>query len=230
MASAYRWLVSEASSSGCPSSLHHVLHSYPPGPYTGTFVGIQYTGQAPQPPPIQPPQPTSTLSVNGRYAQAAGDFDSHHFAVWGRTALLDSGLIQDVVTNHPADIMLLMLGFNDITWSVTNTIKHLLDCVKSNASARLSADAHGLLNNIHQLIINARKAQPNMAFAIANVPHRPGFQSIYDRTENYNQLLPQALVKWNTTQSPLYLVHLEENYDCGASGKALDVVLLDYKL
>lgn len=65
-----------------------------------------------------------------------------------------------------------------------------------------------------------------MVFAIANVPHRPGFQSIYDRTENYNRLLPQALAKWNTTQSPLFLVQLEENYDCGASGKAVNPINL----
>lgn len=86
------------------------------GPYTGTFLGAQRTGQQPQPPPIVAPPPTTNLSVTGAYAKAAGTFDSHHFAVWGRTASYDISKIQSVVNDYPADIMLLMLGFNDIAW------------------------------------------------------------------------------------------------------------------
>lgn len=89
-----------------------------PGPYTGTFVGVHTIAQQPQPPPLTLPPPYNNLSVTDGYAYAAGDFDSHHFAVWGRTALLDIGMIEGVVQDHPADIMLLMLGFNDIAWYV----------------------------------------------------------------------------------------------------------------
>lgn len=72
----------------------------------------------PQPPPlfgtkIQP----VPYGNNGGYAKgvdASFLSGSYHFSVWGRAAAGDQGLIKDVLSQHPADLMLLMLGFNDL--------------------------------------------------------------------------------------------------------------------
>jgi hypothetical protein len=84
------------------------------GPYAGTVEPDPPS--APAPPPLYgAAPPTSSIKSSGGYAVGASvDFDSDHFAVWGRAAAVDKGLIQDVVAAHQADLMLLMLGFNDM--------------------------------------------------------------------------------------------------------------------
>lgn len=62
---------------------------------------------------------------------------------------MDKGLIKEVMAAHPADLMLLLLGFNDMGWFYSDSI--------------------GTLDSIHTLISNARAANPKIKFAIANV-------------------------------------------------------------
>jgi lysophospholipase L1-like esterase len=173
------------------------------GPYTGTVQPDPPS--APSPPPLYgTSQPTGPIKTSGGYAAGVSpDFNSNsnHFAVWGRAAAVDKGLIQDVVTAHQADLMLLMLGFNDMGW--------------------FYSDAPGTLDSIITLINNARAANPNLKFAIANVPQRTfigGRNDLPLNTDIYNGLLNNVIPGWSTTQSPVHLVHLQENYDCETTG------------
>ncbi|KAL6887012.1 carbohydrate esterase family 3 protein [Trichoderma evansii] len=145
------------------------------------FVG-PYSGTVP-PDPASPPSPpplygataqTTQVGTNGSYAKDVDpDFlrNSNHFAVWGRAAAVDKGLIGAVF--------------------------------------------------ISTLVSNARAVNPNLKFAIANVPQRSfigGRQDLVDNTNTYNQLLPAAISQWSTEQSPIQLVELQQNYDCQPSG------------
>ena len=139
----------------------------------------------------------------GGYAQ---DVDStflsncNHFAMWGHAAAVDKGL-KGVLQQHPTDMMLLMLGFNNIGWFYSN--------------------APGTINGIETLVSNAQAANPNLKFTIANVPQRSFIsrrQDLVDNTVTYNSLLPGAISKLTTEQSPISLVELEENYDCQPGG------------
>ncbi|CZR57589.1 uncharacterized protein PAC_07478 [Phialocephala subalpina] len=146
-------------------------------------------------------QTTNPVKSSGGYAVGvSANFDSHHFAVWGRAAAVDKGLIQDIVAAHQPDLMLLMLGFNDMGW--------------------FYSDAAGTLDSIKTLISNARTANPNLKFAVANVPQRTfitGREDLPLNTDIYNSLLSNAIPGWSTTQSPISLVKLQENYDCGTT-------------
>ncbi len=167
------------------------------GPYVGTVAPNQ-PAPAPPPPLYGVPQPTALPSTSGGYAAGvSAGFSSNHFAVWGRAAAVDKGLIQGVLDDHPADLMLLMLGFNDIGW--------------------FYSDARGTLDSINTLITNARAANPALRFAVANVPQRRfigGREDLVLNTDIYNSLLSNAIPSWSTAQSPIHLVHLQENYDC----------------
>ncbi|PYH32825.1 uncharacterized protein BO87DRAFT_311650 [Aspergillus neoniger CBS 115656] len=173
-----------------------------------TFVG-PYTGTV-QPDPAEPPTPpplygeetaSDQPKTSGGYAaDVAADFDRHHFAVWGRAAAVDKGLIRDVLGANPADLMLLMLGFNDMGW--------------------FYSDAPGTLDSIQTLISNARTVNPNLKFAVANVPQRSfigGREDLPISTNIYNALLRDAIPEWSTTDSPIHLVELQENYECEPS-------------
>ncbi|GLA08346.1 hypothetical protein AnigIFM60653_009877 [Aspergillus niger] len=160
-----------------------------------------YTGTAPSEPQAHGEHQTTLgqPKTSGGYApDVSPDFDRHHFAVWGRAAAIDKDLIFDVLSAHQADLMLLMLGFNDMAWFLS--------------------DASGTLDSIRTLVINARAANPNLKFAIANVPQRsliPGREDIPFNTNIYNALLRNAIPEWSTADSPIHLVELQENYDCG---------------
>lgn len=170
------------------------------GPYAGTVPPP--TASPPSPPAISGSAPTTEASseFSGGYARGVDQpflSDSEHFAVWGRAAAVDKGLIQGVLEQHPADLMLLMLGFNDMGW--------------------FYSDAPGTVDSIRTLISNARAANPSLKFAVANVPHRSfigGREDLVENTNIFNGLIPSALAQLSTTQSPIHLVHLAENYDC----------------
>ncbi|EFE38232.1 hypothetical protein TRV_07103 [Trichophyton verrucosum HKI 0517] len=173
------------------------------GPYTGTAQPAE--PQAPSPPRLYgTKEPMGAVKASGGYAPGASpEFDSHHFAVWGRAAAVDKGLIREVVAAHPPDLMLLMLGFNDLGW--------------------FYSDAAGTLDSMHTIINNARDANPRLKFAVANVPQRSfigGRDDLPVSTAIYNSLLRAALPKWSTKQSPIHLVELQENYDCEPSACA----------
>lgn len=173
------------------------------GPYTGTVPPQE--PHAPQPPPLYGATATSTqAATDGGYAKGVDSAflsNCNHFAVWGRAAAVDKGLIHDVLAQNEADLMLLMLGFNDMGW--------------------FYSDAGGTIDSVGELVTNARAANPNLKFAIANVPQRSyigGREDLIENTNIYNNLLPQAIAQWTTDESPIHLVQLEENYDCQPGG------------
>lgn len=172
------------------------------GPYSGTVP--PESASPPSPPPLYGATASTTQAgTNGGYAKDVDSgflSNSNHFAVWGRAAAVDKGLIAGVLQQTPADMMLLMLGFNDMGW--------------------FYSDAPGTIDSIGTLIANARSVNPNLKFAIANVPQRSfigGRQDLVDNTNIYNGLLPGAISQWSTAQSPIHLVKLQENYDCEPS-------------
>jgi lysophospholipase L1-like esterase len=124
---------------------------------------------------------------------------SNHFSIWGQQAAQDQGLIQAQVAAYMPDYLLVELGFNDIGWFVS--------------------DPPGLLITMETLITNARSANPNVNFAIANVPQRTFLGAVNaqlpEKTTTYNGLLAAAITGWSTATSKVQLVHFQENYDCG---------------
>ncbi|OTA07314.1 hypothetical protein A9Z42_0082030 [Trichoderma parareesei] len=138
------------------------------------------------------------LSLAGRRRQSAlrvmvvGDSMSQ-----GRAVAVDKGLIQGVLESTPADLILFMLGFNDMGW--------------------FYSDAIGTIDSVETFISNARAANPNIKLAVANVPQRSfigGREDLVENTEIYNALLAKYITQWTTEQSPIHLVELEQNYDC----------------
>ncbi|MFJ2024544.1 phosphatidylinositol-specific phospholipase C domain-containing protein [Streptomyces sp. NPDC087897] len=167
------------------------------GPYTGTKP--QETPSAPQPPRLQgEPEPApGPPRTSGAYAAGAEDFDSDHFAVWGRQAAQDKGLIKDQVTKYRPDLLLVGLGFNDMGWFVS--------------------DASGTLSSMEELVEEARAARSDLKFALANVPQRErigGRDDLITKTTAYNALLADAVPKWHTASSPVELVDWAGAYDC----------------
>ncbi|PVH78878.1 carbohydrate esterase family 3 protein [Cadophora sp. DSE1049] len=166
------------------------------------FVGpYQGTAQPDEPaPPSPPPLYGSTvaqepLHVSGGYA---ADFDSSHFAVSGRAAAVVQYVIQEVSSQYPADLMLIMLGFNDLGW--------------------FYSDDDGLISNMNSLINNARRSNPNMKFVIGTVPHRTfigGRQDLVINTDSYNRMLKAEAPGWSTQTSPVVVAPVREEYDCG---------------
>ena len=171
------------------------------GPYVGTVKPP--AAAPPSPPPLygQTTPPTSG-SFDGGYAIGVDPdwANARHFGAWGRAAATDQYLIEEVVQDYQPDLLLLMLGFNDLGWFYSNP--------------------SGTINSVYNLMENARRANPNLAFAIANIPQRSslGRKDLPANTDLYNQMLEQAIPYWNSNQSPVVLVHLQENYNCAVSG------------
>lgn len=168
------------------------------GPYKGTRPPPD---TAPPSPPLLKGEKAKDTGVLASGGYAAGiSFDSDHFSIWGQACAEDTGLIRDVVQNSQPDVMLVMLGFNDLGW--------------------FYSDDKGLLKNMQTFIANARAAKPNVKIALANVPQRTslGRQDLPDKTTAYNKALVDAIPSWSTDQSPIYLVKLQENYDCALGG------------
>ncbi|MFE0771555.1 fibronectin type III domain-containing protein [Streptomyces sp. NPDC058861] len=169
------------------------------GPYGGTKNKPVPAG--PSAPPIQgeiPPPSVEDPPVSGRYAAGVdADFDSDHFAVWGRQAAQDKKIIAGMVTRYRPDLLLVGLGFNDMGWFVSG--------------------AGGTLDSVKALIDNARSAKPDLRFAVANVPQRSaigGREDLPVTTSSYNAMLAAALPSWSTPASRVEPVDWAGAYDC----------------
>jgi lysophospholipase L1-like esterase len=171
------------------------------GPYTGTKSPD--APAAPSLPPLQGETPAAPAppDTSGAYAAGAQTFDSDHFAVWGRQAYQDKDLIrQQVATYHP-DLLLVGLGFNDMGWFVSGP--------------------DGTLASMKTLVDQARAANPDIRFALANVPQRTsigGREDLPRNTDTYNQMLADAIPSWSTSRSPVALVDWRGNYSCETGG------------
>ncbi|KAH9822090.1 carbohydrate esterase family 3 protein [Teratosphaeria destructans] len=173
------------------------------GPYIGTV------SPEPPSPPTPPPLYNSTgvaeaIDHAGGYAKGVDPAflsNCNHFSVWGQAVAVDKYLIKDVLHSHPADLILFMLGFNDIGWHYS--------------------DASGTIESVATFVEEARAANPDLQLAIANAPQRSymgGRDDLIRNTHKYNSLLPSFLSKWSTKQSPIHLVDLESNYACEPAG------------
>lgn len=141
------------------------------------------------------------MSVIGKYASgvdAAFLSNNADFANWGRAMAVDQGLIQNMLSQHPADLILVSLCFNDLGWYYS--------------------DCYGLLNTVQLFIQKARQANPNVKFAVANVPQRSFIRAdLVTNITTCNNLLPSYLSQFSTPQSEVHLVDFEHNYACGTT-------------
>lgn len=142
-------------------------------------------------------------------------FQSNHFAVWGRQIAQDIPLIRDVVKKYKPDILLVMLGFNDMGWFVSDaqgTLNSMVRVICRNDECTLT-----LNRQQEKFIQEARKANPGVKLAIANVPQRSfisGREDLPVKTSGYNHALPNLLKKYDSALSPTRLVDVASNYDC----------------
>ncbi|KAK3935262.1 receptor-type tyrosine-protein phosphatase F [Diplogelasinospora grovesii] len=170
------------------------------GPYKGTVPPDPPS--PPRPPPLaSEPAAPGFLRTDGGYANGVSeDFlaNSRHFAVGGRQAAQAKDLVAEQVATYEPDLLLVQLGFNDISWG--------------------GSRPEQLLASMKTLVDEARSARPDVKFAVANVPQRtyiPGFDDLPTRTDAYNASLARAIPTWSTAGSPIALVHFRENYSCG---------------
>ena len=97
-----------------------------------------------------------------------------------------------------ADLILVELGFNDMGWYYS--------------------DCFGTIVNMENFVNNARSVNPNVKFAIANVPQRSFIrEDLVTNITTYNEILPGYLSQWSSAQSPIQLVEFQENYACGTT-------------
>ncbi|KAK4153261.1 carbohydrate esterase [Chaetomidium leptoderma] len=173
------------------------------GPYRGTFAPEIYCPPRPprladEPPDLPPPR-RSWGGYAAGVKQAFQD-DSAHFAANGRQAHEAKDLIAEHVAAYQPDICLVQLGFNDLAWRGCGPVETLA--------------------SMKHLIDQARSVKRDLDFAIANVPHRtdlPGQEDLPINTDIYNAMLAAAVPHWNSTESPIGLVRLCENYSCGGA-------------
>lgn len=172
--------------------------------FVGPYVGTQPPDEpAPPSPPRFPdePAPASGPRTYGGYALDVEEgFDSDHFAVWGRQAAQVKGEIAQMVSTYSPDYLLIAIGFNDLGWFVSGP--------------------EGTLESVKAIVDNARSVKSDIKFALANVPMRTyigGRDDLPIITNEYNDLLVDAIPQWSTSTSPIALVQFRENYECKPS-------------
>ncbi|KAK1833913.1 receptor-type tyrosine-protein phosphatase F [Podospora conica] len=178
--------------------LHRVAAEFV-GPYQGTVPPDD-----PEP-PRPPPLPTDPPARGGGWPRSDGgyarDVDAdflnccRHFAASGRQAMQAKHLVADQIAEFQPDLCLVQLGFNDLAWGVSGP--------------------RDTLASMRDLVARARSVNPNLKFAIANVPHRTpyfGGETLPVITDAYNSLLADAISKWSTPSSPIIPVPFCEHY------------------
>jgi lysophospholipase L1-like esterase len=168
------------------------------GPFTGTREPDVASAPIPPLTDTDPKPVEGAPRANGRYATTEA-WDTNHYAIWGRQIAQDIPEIQAHVRYYQPDYILIMLGFNDLGWFVS--------------------DADGTLASMKRLIDEARAAKPNVRFAITNIPQRTYLGKanalLPQKTNDYNALITANVPKWSTAESRMELVKLLENYQCG---------------
>ncbi|KAH9843460.1 factor for adipocyte differentiation [Teratosphaeria destructans] len=166
------------------------------GPYSATRSVS--AASPPKPPPLYGHEPADEELLDGTYAAGVSpDFDHDHFARWGQPATRAKHQIGNFVKVHEPELLLVMLGFNDLGWNYS--------------------DVGGTLSSIKQLVDEARAARPDIKIALANIPQRkltPERQDMPNKTAEYNALLANAVPEWSTAHSPIFKVPLQETYPC----------------
>ncbi len=173
------------------------------GPYTGTAHSDDQLLAAMALPlsPADAVPPTVTANMDGGYALDVApeflDSGNAHFAIWGRQAAQNVDVIGMHVRAYRPDYLLIELGFNDLGWFVSGP--------------------EGPLQSMKRMVDHARAANPELKFAVANVPHRlklEGRDDLPIMTRQYNAMLLNAIPLWSFPSSPIELVKFQEAYSC----------------
>lgn len=158
------------------------------GPWTGTFAL----------PPAQPegyPRISAPSSHDGAYRPGI-TFQSANLAQWGWTLHQAKDVVGPATLRYQPDYLLIELGFNDLVFG-------------------LSSPA-GLVDEMHTLIINARKARPSINIVLANIIRGNPLgvpESLKTRIDEYNSSLAVNALAWSTEESPVALANIGGTYD-----------------
>ncbi|KAF7191961.1 hypothetical protein HII31_06606 [Pseudocercospora fuligena] len=170
------------------------------GPYTGTIAPLEF--EPPQPPrAIEDGDPKIDVDsyprVTWGYNEAVPlDFDADHFATSGDRADRVHKLIQSRIEEYDPDMLLILLGTNDLAWG------------------GLPPDE--LLGYYDLLLQNARKAKPNIKIAYGNVPGRTFVRlGLANNILVVNNMLAKSCKRWSTPESPVHYVDVASEYTCG---------------
>ncbi|KAH8896067.1 hypothetical protein GQ53DRAFT_804167 [Thozetella sp. PMI_491] len=178
------------------------------GPFQGTN-GPPAPGSArPNPPTVPGEAPFSSTPVVGLYNRIVpGEFAAMgHASYWGRQAVQSRDTMFDWVSKYQPDYLLLLLGFNDLGWFVS--------------------DALGLIGTMGDLIGSARRAKPNIRILIGNVVDRTfigGREDLVLKTAEYNARLAYIYNRdWFSWESPIRHIDVHSNYRCTPSSDCDD--------
>ncbi|WP_242423850.1 GDSL-type esterase/lipase family protein, partial [Frankia sp. EI5c] len=110
-------------------------------------------------------------------------FDRDHHAVWGDSTRVERDAVQDLLQATPADVLIVALGANDLTyWS----------------TPEMAAD------DMLALIKNARRVNPDIDVVVAEVLDRSdyvGGRHLAPQATAYNTLLDERVGNWQTADS-----------------------------
>lgn len=135
------------------------------------------------------------MTTGGYSLSASDDFDKYHFSHTGRQVTQAKDTIKEQVEIHQPDMLLVMLGFNDMAWCVCG--------------------CEDTLKSMYTFVENARAAKPDIQFAIGNVlqrEHLHGRDNLAKMTARYNAMLHDALPEWSKKSSRTEHVEIERNY------------------
>lgn len=182
------------------------------------FVGPSIGVAAPA--TVEPPEPVSFVAppqtLTGQYGPNAPPapgstgppmlaFNSNHAAVWGKPFATAKNNIASLVQQYQPDLVLVALGFNDMGWFYSDDV--------------------GTLASMTTYVQNAQAVNPNLQFIVADVPFRTfigGRQDLVTKTTNYDQALPAAVQKLQTSTSTLGVAAFNSNYGCNPNGNTCD--------
>lgn len=135
------------------------------------------------------------VTTGGYSRSVSHDFDKYHSSHTGRQVTQAKETIREEVETYQPDMLLVMLGFNDMGWCV--------------------AGAEDTLERMSTFIENARAAKPDIQFAIGNVlqkQHDHGHDDLAKMTGRYNCMLLDAIPEWTKKTSRVEHVEIERNY------------------
>ncbi|ONH22977.1 GDSL-type esterase/lipase family protein [Pseudofrankia asymbiotica] len=131
----------------------------------------------------------------GSHDYADPAFDSEHHSRWGISLRSEVPQIEAAVRAHPADVMLIALGANDLTYWTQPPDTAVL---------------------MKQLIDNARRVNPNMTFVVGHVLTRADFR---DNSMNlptappFNAILDAQAPGWSTPTSRVVVARTDIGWD-----------------
>jgi lysophospholipase L1-like esterase len=131
----------------------------------------------------------------GSHAYADPNFDSEHHARWGDALRNETPVMADVVRAHPADVMLIALGANDVSYWTQPPDTAIL---------------------MKRLIDNVRAVNPNMTFVIGHVLARADFHDDHMNLPGapvFDQILDAQAAGWSTATSKVVVADTDRGWN-----------------